>query len=87
MLAEASSTHGRSDDRRALIYGAGEAGVMLLREVRANPTIGYKICGFVDDDPAKTGRSIHRVKVFGTGDSPVSYTHLDVYKRQGKHPP
>ncbi|HEY4740066.1 MAG: nucleoside-diphosphate sugar epimerase/dehydratase [Candidatus Acidiferrales bacterium] len=69
MLAEASSAHGRSDGRRALIYGAGDAGVMLLREVRANPKIGYKICGFVDDDPAKTGRLIHGVKVFGTGDS------------------
>jgi FlaA1/EpsC-like NDP-sugar epimerase len=69
MLAEASITLRRSDDRCALIYGAGTGGVMLLRETRANPTIGYKVCGFVDDNPSMTGLSVHGVRVFGTGDA------------------
>ncbi|MGC1943223.1 MAG: nucleoside-diphosphate sugar epimerase/dehydratase, partial [Candidatus Acidiferrales bacterium] len=68
MLAEALVTFRRSDDRRALIYGAGAGGVMLLREARANPTIGYKVCGFVDDDASKTGLSVYGVRVLGTGD-------------------
>jgi FlaA1/EpsC-like NDP-sugar epimerase len=68
MLAEASFTPNRSDDRRALIYGAGAGGVMLLRESRANPTLGYKICGFIDDDPSKTGLSVYGLRVFGGGE-------------------
>ena len=53
--------------KRTLIYGAGDAGVTLLREIHQNPCLAYEIVGFIDDDPAKAGRLIHRVKVFGTG--------------------
>ena len=49
------------------IYGAGDAGVNLLREIHQNPALSYEIVGFIDDDPAKAGRLIYRVKVFGTG--------------------
>jgi len=52
---------------RALIYGAGDAGVTLLREIHQNPALAYEIAGFIDDDPAKTGSLIYRVKVFGDG--------------------
>jgi FlaA1/EpsC-like NDP-sugar epimerase len=53
--------------KRTLIYGAGDAGVTLLREIHQNPTLSFQILGFIDDDPAKTGRFIHGIKVFGNG--------------------
>jgi FlaA1/EpsC-like NDP-sugar epimerase len=53
--------------KRTLIYGAGDAGVTLLREIHQNPALAYEIVGFIDDDPAKAGSFIHRVKVFGNG--------------------
>src|ERR1035441_6593858 len=53
--------------KRTLIYGAGDAGVGLLREIHQNPALSYEIVGFIDDAPAKIGNFIHRVKVFGNG--------------------
>jgi len=53
--------------KRALIYGAGDAGVALLGEIQRNPALSYETVGFIDDDPAKAGSFIRRVKVFGSG--------------------
>src|ERR1017187_9384651 len=39
--------------KRTLIYGAGDAGVTLLREIHQNPALSYEIIGFIDDAPAK----------------------------------
>jgi FlaA1/EpsC-like NDP-sugar epimerase len=69
MLAEATSTFRKPEQRRALIYGAGAAGVMLLRETRLNPAVGYKVCGFIDDDPAKAGMSTLGAPVLGCGEN------------------
>jgi FlaA1/EpsC-like NDP-sugar epimerase len=52
---------------RTLIYGAGDAGVALLREIQQNPVLTYQIVGFIDDSPAKRGSFIRRVRVFGNG--------------------
>ncbi|HAP38819.1 MAG TPA: hypothetical protein DCQ94_03575 [Nitrospira sp.] len=52
--------------KRALIVGAGDAGAMIVREMRNNPSSGYRPIGFVDDDPAKVGHRIHGVKVLGS---------------------
>jgi FlaA1/EpsC-like NDP-sugar epimerase len=49
MAIEYAVARQRGDPTRALIYGAGEAGVLLLRESRRNPKFGYEICGFIDD--------------------------------------
>jgi FlaA1/EpsC-like NDP-sugar epimerase len=53
--------------KRTLIYGAGDAGVALLREIKQNPALAYDIAGFIDDTPAKAGSFIHRVRVLGNG--------------------
>ena len=53
------------DGRRVLIYGAGDAGELLLRELLNNRSLKYSPVGFADDDPAKRGKLIHGFKVYG----------------------
>jgi UDP-GlcNAc:undecaprenyl-phosphate GlcNAc-1-phosphate transferase len=51
--------------RRALIYGAGDAGELLLRELLNNRELQCLPVGFMDDDPKKRGKVIHGYPVFG----------------------
>ncbi len=53
------------DGRRVLIYGAGDAGDLLLREILNNHELQYAPVGFVDDDPLKKDKVIHGLRVFG----------------------
>lgn len=55
-------------EKRTLIYGAGDAGINLLREIHNNARLAYRVCGFIDDDPGKLGLRIGGVPVLGTGD-------------------
>jgi len=51
--------------RRVLIYGAGDAGELLLRELLNNRELRCTPVGFMDDDPHKRGKVIHGLPVFG----------------------
>ncbi|MCE5211758.1 MAG: polysaccharide biosynthesis protein [Deltaproteobacteria bacterium] len=53
------------DSKRVIIVGAGDAGEKMLREILENYQLDYQVVGFIDDDPAKQGRSIHGVRVLG----------------------
>jgi UDP-GlcNAc:undecaprenyl-phosphate GlcNAc-1-phosphate transferase len=56
---------GTRNGRRVLIYGAGDGGELLLRELRNNRELNLSPIGFLDDDPAKSGKVIHGLRVFG----------------------
>jgi FlaA1/EpsC-like NDP-sugar epimerase len=48
-----------------LIIGAGDAGVMIAKEMQNNPQLGLELVGFVDDDAAKHGMRIQGASVHG----------------------
>jgi UDP-GlcNAc:undecaprenyl-phosphate GlcNAc-1-phosphate transferase len=50
--------------RRALIYGAGDAGELLYRELRNNSSLNFVVAGFIDDDTRKTGKLLHGLVVY-----------------------
>jgi FlaA1/EpsC-like NDP-sugar epimerase len=51
--------------KRALLLGAGSAGVMVAREVATRADVGFEVLGFLDDDQRKHGSIIHGFKVLG----------------------
>jgi len=53
------------EGRRVLIFGAGSRGALLVRELREDPSLGYRPVGFVDDDPATRGAIIQGLAVLG----------------------
>lgn len=54
-----------SDGTRVLLYGAGDAGFLALREIRQNTELDLVPAGYIDDDPLKQGRIMHGVPVLG----------------------
>lgn len=73
-LADLGRTTAKAEGR-LLIYGAGTAGVQTAAALRLSQQ--YALLGFVDDDPAKVGRSVNGVPVF----APAEVPHVVV--RQG----
>ncbi|MDX6575546.1 MAG: UDP-GlcNAc:undecaprenyl-phosphate/decaprenyl-phosphate GlcNAc-phosphate transferase [Blastocatellia bacterium] len=61
VLPAGKGDHGQ----RVLIYGAGDGGELLLRELLNNRELSYAPVGFIDDDPKKLGKVIHGFRVFG----------------------
>lgn len=69
LVAESTQNgRGTKPEKRTLIYGAGDAGITLLREIRNNPRLAYKVCGFLDDRHDKKGVLINSVPVLGGGE-------------------
>jgi UDP-GlcNAc:undecaprenyl-phosphate GlcNAc-1-phosphate transferase len=67
LLQDAANVR-RQRARRVVVYGAGAAGHLLVREMRANPRWNLQPVAFLDDDPYKRNRLILGVPVRGTGD-------------------
>jgi FlaA1/EpsC-like NDP-sugar epimerase len=66
-LELSAALHRDQSSGRTLIYGADDAGVALLRELRTNPAAAYNPVGLLDDDASKVGVTIQDVRVLGTG--------------------
>lgn len=55
-----------ANTKKALIVGAGDAGVILLRELNQNPFMGYRVVGFLDDN--KKDKIVCGINVVGSTD-------------------
>lgn len=55
-------------EKRILVAGAGEAGMMIVREIRTNPKLNMDVVAFADDDPHKVGSWIAGLPVVGNFD-------------------
>lgn len=60
----------RQVGRRLVIYGAGDAGSMAIRQVLNDSRSTYRIVGFIDDDARKRNVRVHGYRVLG------GYEHL-----------
>src|SRR5437867_1613662 len=56
-----------AEGKGILIYGAGDAGRTLLREIRMNPCLGFHVVGFIDDNPLLRSTRIMDVPVLSIG--------------------
>ncbi|MDJ0889000.1 MAG: nucleoside-diphosphate sugar epimerase/dehydratase [Desulfobacterales bacterium] len=61
-------TSEKSHRNHLLIVGAGNCGEKLYREIRDNAEMGYRVIGFLDDNPVKWGMKIHGLPVLGAID-------------------
>ena len=64
--------------RPVLIYGAGDRGELLLRELLQNPDHLYDPVGFVDDDPAKIGKTLRGYPIHDPAALPKLLNELQV---------
>jgi len=58
------------DAKPVLIYGAGDGGEHVIREILNNHGDRYSPIGFIDDDERKAGRLIHGYRIFGSDQLP-----------------
>jgi UDP-GlcNAc:undecaprenyl-phosphate/decaprenyl-phosphate GlcNAc-1-phosphate transferase len=62
----------RRGGERLLIYGAGQAGAIAVRELLGNPQHDYRMLGFIDDDEGKRGSQIQGYPVLSNFEGLVS---------------
>src|SRR4029079_12378973 len=55
----------RRPGMRLVIYGAGEAGSLVLRELLGHPVEQFRMIGFIDDDPALRSLRLQGYPVLG----------------------
>jgi exopolysaccharide biosynthesis polyprenyl glycosylphosphotransferase len=55
--------------KQVLVVGAGEVGRTVMRTIVARSELGYRVAGFVDDDPTKGRSDLGRIKALGNLDN------------------
>jgi len=61
---------------KVLVYGAGNAGIALHRDISNNVKSDYKVMCFYDDDLSKSGTKVSGLKVYGPSTDLVTLTDV-----------
>ncbi|GGK42694.1 MULTISPECIES: polysaccharide biosynthesis protein [Flavobacteriaceae] len=59
-------TSGSSVEKRVLIYGAGEAGILVHSILKDDKTSRIHLVGFVDDDKRKAGNKLNGIRIYNS---------------------
>ncbi|MEE9349926.1 MAG: nucleoside-diphosphate sugar epimerase/dehydratase [Flavobacteriaceae bacterium] len=59
---------GRKKNKKILIYGAGDSGLITYATLTNNKRTSYNVFGFIDDNPSKRGKQFNRTKVYDSSD-------------------
>jgi FlaA1/EpsC-like NDP-sugar epimerase len=54
-----------SDGERVLIYGAGDSGDQIIRQMQATPSAKFTPVALIDDNPKKMNLRVHGIRVVG----------------------
>jgi UDP-GlcNAc:undecaprenyl-phosphate/decaprenyl-phosphate GlcNAc-1-phosphate transferase len=69
LIGEATPKEAAKKGKRALIYGAGAGGQLVMQEIEGNRNLGLSLVGFIDDDMGKQNRRFLGYPVLGGKDS------------------
>lgn len=64
---------GRTNLRRTMLIGAGEAGSTILNEFQTSIHSRNNVVCIIDDDPSKVGQYLHGVRIVGTREAIPEY--------------
>ncbi len=56
------------DKQEIIIYGAGESGLITKRALDRDAGTRYKVIAFIDDDQAKSGKTVEGIKIYHTSE-------------------
>ncbi|MCI0487867.1 MAG: hypothetical protein L0229_14845 [Blastocatellia bacterium] len=79
-LIAGKNGNGHPDAKPVFIYGAGDGGELLIREIMNNPDHRYAPVGFIDDDDRKIGKIIHGYRIFDSEELPDLIRRHDVHE-------
>ena len=51
--------------RNTIVIGAGEAGNMIIKELKSSKYLNQKVVCVIDDNPSKKGKYIHGIRIVG----------------------
>lgn len=54
--------------RNTIVIGAGEAGNMIIKELKSSKYLNQKVVCVIDDNPSKKGKYIHGIRIVGGRD-------------------
>lgn len=65
----ATVKHGLKGNRgkivNTLVIGAGEAGSVIVQEIKSSKYLNRNVVGIIDDNPSKKGKYLHGIKILG----------------------
>lgn len=67
-IMEQGMARSKGRARNTIVIGAGEAGSMIITELKTSRYLNQKVVCVIDDNPSKKGKYIHGIKIVGGRD-------------------